>query len=143
MLPEVSCQALSSKARTNKPRLALLHFKVHIHLNSLLMRHFPQFKTLDYLTPNMLKVEIPSPNSYWDDDGATFPQRVQTAGTFASLALQRTDFTRVSGLVAWDFCLGMVVGCYLVRPADEGHRELAKRLEPFLFAHLHHPENHR
>ncbi|KAI8682219.1 hypothetical protein NCS55_00477000 [Fusarium keratoplasticum] len=121
-------------------RLALLHFKVHIHLNSLLMRHFPQFKPLEFLTPSMLKVEVPSPNSYWDDDEATFPQRVQTAGTLASLVLQRTDFTRASDLVAWDFCLGMVIGCYLVRPADDGHRELIKRLDPFLFAHLKHPQ---
>ncbi|KAI8680825.1 Fungal-trans domain-containing protein [Fusarium sp. Ph1] len=123
--------------------LALLHFKVHVHLNCLLMCHFPQFKPFDYLNPSMLKVQIPSPNSYWDDEEATFPRQGQTVRTVADLVLKCTDLTTVSDLVAWDFCLGMVIGCYLVRPADEGHRELIKRLDPFLFIHLHHFEDHR
>ncbi|RSL75149.1 hypothetical protein CEP51_011136 [Fusarium floridanum] len=108
--------------REGYQRLALLHFKVHVHLNSLLMTHFPQFKPFDYLTPSMLKVEIPSPTSCWDGDDATFPREGRTVDTVADLVVKCTDFTRVSELVAWDFCLGMVIGCYLVRPADEGHR---------------------
>ena len=100
------------------------------------MTHFPQFKPFDYLTPGMLKVQIPSPAPNWDSDDATFPQQGRTVGTVADLVVKCTDFTRVSDLVAWDFCLGMVIGCYLVRPADEGHRELIKRLDPFLFTHL-------
>ncbi|KAM5341320.1 hypothetical protein ACJ41O_014351 [Fusarium nematophilum] len=120
-------------------RLALLHFKVHVHLNSLLMCHFPQFKPFDYLTPSMLKVRIPSPSSYWDDDDAVFPRQGQAAETVADLLVPCTEFTRVSDLVAWDFSLGMVIGCYLVRQAGEGHQELIKRLDPFLFTHLHSP----
>ncbi|RSL72556.1 hypothetical protein CEP53_001052 [Fusarium sp. AF-6] len=46
--------------REGYQRLALLHFKVHVHLNSLLMTHFPQFKPFDYLTPiqSELRAEI-------------------------------------------------------------------------------------
>ncbi|KAI8722874.1 hypothetical protein NCS52_00432600 [Fusarium sp. LHS14.1] len=119
-----------------RERVALLHFKVHVHLNSLLISHFPQFKPFDYLTPSMLKVQVPSPISCWDSDDATSLQQGRTVGMVADLVVKCTDFTRVSDLVAWDFCLGMVIGCYLVRRADEGHRELIKRLDPFLFTHL-------
>ncbi|ENH69295.1 hypothetical protein FOC1_g10004833 [Fusarium oxysporum f. sp. cubense race 1] len=117
-------------------RLALLHFKVHVHLNSILMRHFPQFKTFDYLTPSMLKVRIPSPGSYWDRGDAALPRQGQEAEMVTDLLALCTKFTLLSDLVAWDFTLGMVIGCYLVRPAEESHCELIKRLDPFLFIHL-------
>ncbi|EWZ29456.1 uncharacterized protein FOBCDRAFT_245710 [Fusarium oxysporum Fo47] len=123
-------------------RLALLHFKVHVHLNSILLRHFPQFKTLDYLTPCMLKVRIPLPSYYWEGDDAAFPREGEGAGTVADLLVPCTELTHVSDLVAWDFTLGMVIGCYLVRPSKENHRELIKRLDPYLFLHLKSGKDH-
>ncbi|EMT69610.1 hypothetical protein NOF04DRAFT_1195239 [Fusarium oxysporum II5] len=123
-------------------RLALLYFKVHIHLNSIMVCHFPQFKPFDYLTPSMLKVRIPSPASCWEGDEKSPPRQGQGAETVADLLVPCTELTHVSDLMAWDFTLGMVIGCYLVRPAGESHRELIKRLDPFLFIHLSSLKDH-
>ncbi|KAG5798094.1 hypothetical protein H9Q69_002838 [Fusarium xylarioides] len=94
-------------------RLALLYFKVHVHLNSILTSHFSQFKAFDYLTPSMLKVRIPSPSSYWEDDEELLPRQRPGSGTVADLLDLCKEPTHLSDLVAWDFTLGMIVGCYL------------------------------
>ncbi|KLO81611.1 uncharacterized protein Y057_1242 [Fusarium fujikuroi] len=117
-------------------RLALLHFKVHVHLNSILMSHFSQFKPFDYLTPSMLKVRIPSSGLHWEGGDGSVPCQGHGSRTVADFLGDYTELTRLSDLIAWDFTLGMVIGCYLVRPAGETHRQLMIRLDPFLFIHL-------
>lgn len=117
-------------------RLALLYFKVHVHLNSILMSHFSQFKPFDYLTPSMLKVRIPSSGSHWEGGDGSLPCQGHGSRTVANFLGDYNELTRLSDLIAWDFTLGMVIGCYLVRPAGETHRQLMMRLDPFLFIHL-------
>jgi hypothetical protein len=90
----------------------------------------------------MLKVRIPLPSYYWEGDDAAFPCEGEGAGTVADLLVPCTELTHVSDLVAWDFTLGMVIGCYLVRPSEENHRELIKRLDPYLFLHLKSGKDH-
>ncbi|EWG54986.1 hypothetical protein FVEG_17441 [Fusarium verticillioides 7600] len=107
--------------RESYQRLVLLHFKVYVHLNSILTSQFSQFKAFDYLTPSMLKVRIPSPSFYWEHDDELLPRRRHGAGTVADLLDSCNELAHLSNLVAWDFTLGMIIGCYLARPVGEAH----------------------
>lgn len=122
---------------TDETRLALLHFKAHTHLNSILIFHFQQFKPFTYFQPNVLKVQIPTAADVWDgDEMNSESQPTDTIASFFGTKNDHLQLARVSSLIAWDFCLGMVVSSYLVSPPDEERVQLWHRLKPFLFPHV-------
>ncbi|KAG5801901.1 hypothetical protein H9Q71_013510 [Fusarium xylarioides] len=61
----------------------------------------------------MLKVRIPSPSSYWEDGEELLPRQRPGSGTVADLLDSCNELRNLSELVAWDFTLGMIIGCYL------------------------------
>jgi len=46
------------------------------------------------------------------------------------------SYKRVSEVVAWDFSLGMALGCLLTRQPNESEKASTDRIGPFMFLHL-------
>ncbi|EHK17823.1 uncharacterized protein TRIVIDRAFT_128617, partial [Trichoderma virens Gv29-8] len=120
-------------------RLALVLFKVQVHLNSLLINNFPQFKPFEYLTPQMLNVRVPSPEKIWEGNVSQLFEGNERNILVRNIFLDcvGSDGSKTLSLViAWDFTLGMVLGCFLTRHPEESYVTLINRTTPFLLLHI-------
>ncbi|KAL7908494.1 hypothetical protein GGI35DRAFT_486570 [Trichoderma velutinum] len=121
------------------PRLALALFKIQIQLNSLLVSNFPQFKPFEYLTPLMLNVRVPSPESVWEGNASGLFGGNECNVLVRNIFLDSTssnEYKKLSLVIAWDFTLGMVLGCFLTRHPEEDYVALINRITPFLSFHI-------
>ncbi|KAI1630703.1 hypothetical protein F4809DRAFT_635655 [Biscogniauxia mediterranea] len=130
--------------REQYQRLALVHYKLHLYFNSLVAVKFPIFRPSQFLTPQMMKVRIPCSLELWDSStvtsslkGGKSPEEdwIQVESLFSGNTA--TDsYKRVSEVVAWDFSLGMALGCLLTRQPNESEKASIDRIGPFMFLHL-------
>jgi len=119
-------------------RLALIQFKVHIHLNSLIVKHHPKFKPLGFFDPRILQVRAPAPSHIWDSNVIMWSDyEIRTlVGSLFEHSADSGRWNELSSVVAFDFTLGMALGCCLTSPAEETYHSLLQRIDPFLFSHL-------
>lgn len=120
-------------------RLALVHFKMHIHLNSLMMTHFPQLKPFTHMTPQLLRIRCPCPDYIPSALVRAFQEKRKNdliIGTLFDDDTDPSEYKELSSIVEWDFTLGMIFGCFLTRQPDESYTSLMERIKPFLFLHL-------
>ncbi|KAI0594880.1 hypothetical protein F4775DRAFT_571704 [Biscogniauxia sp. FL1348] len=131
--------------REQYQRLALVHYKLHLYFNSLVAVKFPVFRPSQFLTPQMMKVRIPCSLQLWDSSTVTsYPKGgkppdngLQVEDLFSSnTAAAMSSYKRLSEVVAWDFSLGMALGCLLTRQPNESEKALTDRISPFMFLHL-------
>ncbi|KAJ5536130.1 hypothetical protein N7513_009316 [Penicillium frequentans] len=119
-------------------RLALVHFKVHIHLNYVMVTDYSKFKPLGFFDPQMLQVRAPAPSHIWDNSfigWSDYEVRTVVGSLFENTA-DSSRWNELSSVLAWDFTLGMALGCCLASPAEETYPALLQRIGPFLFSHL-------
>ncbi|KAI1140604.1 hypothetical protein F5Y05DRAFT_374157 [Hypoxylon sp. FL0543] len=119
--------------RQQYQRLALLHYKLFVHNNSLVRSKFPRFEQFDYFQPSSLQVRVPVEG--------TDPLRDDLNSSLISDLLDRSCVDNLSrmtiaALISWDFSLGMVLACLVTRRKDEDGKSLLRRIEPNLFLYL-------
>ncbi|KAH8807469.1 hypothetical protein F5884DRAFT_880561 [Xylogone sp. PMI_703] len=119
--------------------LALIHFKVFIHLNWLLIKYFPAFKPFQYISPKDLNIRVPSPRVIWDDQTKIAPQyyntTVLTVKSLSLIAEGARNFESISFISRWDYSVGMIIWCFLTMDPDKSYSDLMRRLTPYLFLH--------
>ncbi|KAF3056760.1 Zinc finger protein [Trichoderma lentiforme] len=135
----IDAENLNPVTREQYQRLALALFKIQVHLNSLLVNNLPQFKPFEYLAPRMLNVRVPSPERLWEGDISDLfggnEGNVLISSMFLDSA-RSSDYKNLSLVIAWDFTLGMVLGCFLTRHPGETYVALIQRITPFLDFHI-------
>ncbi|KAL6408282.1 hypothetical protein AUP68_08138 [Ilyonectria robusta] len=124
--------------RESYQRLALVHFKLHVHISSLQLTFLPQVKPFDFFHPQLLRVRVPSTDSIWK--GASIDNQDVLGSSFlvGSLFDQSSDLNSrryISLVVAWDFPLGMILGCFLTRQPSESYVSVLQRIKPYIFSH--------
>lgn len=119
-------------------RLALVHFKVHVHLNYVMVTEYTKFKPLGFFDPQILQVRAPAPSHIWDSSVIVWSDyEVRTVvGSLFETNADSSRGTELSSVVAWDFTVGMALGCCLSSPTGESYPALLQRIGPFLFSHL-------
>ncbi|KAH7161738.1 hypothetical protein EDB81DRAFT_683740 [Dactylonectria macrodidyma] len=125
--------------REGYQRIALLYFKLFIHVSSLQVTLLPQFKPFDFFSPQLLRVRVPSTDSVWNEISVARREACTSDFLVGSLfdgPSSPDDRRLVSAVVAWDFPLGMILGCYLTRQPEESVVALLQRMRPYLFTHL-------
>lgn len=92
----------------------------------------------------MMKVRIPCSLQLWDSSTATSSLKgrkspeediLQVESLFSGNTAM-DSYKRVSEVVAWDFSLGMALGCLLTRQPNESEKASTDRIGPFMFLHL-------
>ncbi|KAI1260052.1 hypothetical protein F5Y18DRAFT_407283 [Xylariaceae sp. FL1019] len=131
---------VGSIVREQYQRLALVIFKVFIHLNALLMVHLPMWPLLDHLDPSALSVRVPSSQKAWDANTSGDLQEpddrsITVGGLFLGEADSQT-YQTLTSISAWDFSTGMIMGCLFNKQPEESLFETMHRVTPFLFFHL-------
>ncbi|KAL6811937.1 hypothetical protein J3E69DRAFT_359723 [Trichoderma sp. SZMC 28015] len=119
--------------------LALALFKIQVHLNSIMTNNFPQFKPFEYLAPRMLNVRVPSSQRLWEGNISDLFGEDECNVLISSMFLDSArpnDYKNLSLVIAWDFTLGMVLGCFLTRHPGETYVALIQRITPFLAFHM-------
>lgn len=87
----------------------------------------------------MLNIRVPSPEKIWEGDISEM-----FGGNKSNILIKHMflDITRLNDsrslslVVAWDFTLGMVLGCFLTRHPTESYVALMNRITPFLSFHI-------
>ncbi|KAI1374561.1 hypothetical protein F4677DRAFT_425427 [Hypoxylon crocopeplum] len=124
--------------RQQYQRLALLHYKVFIHYNSLFRAQFPQFKPFDFFEPSILQVRVPVVGK--KKEAADHPRNVLDNGVVSDLldrgCVDKSSQVTIAALASWDFSLGMIFSCIATRKKDEDSNSLLQRIEPNLFLYL-------
>ncbi|KAI5917504.1 hypothetical protein F4810DRAFT_696182 [Camillea tinctor] len=131
--------------REQYQRLALIHYKLHLYFNSLVAIKFPIFRPSQFLTPQMMNIRIPCSLQFWDastmastpNGEQSYDSVLQVCNLFSS-ETTTSSYKRLSEVVAWDFSLGMALGCLLTRQPSESEKAITDRIAPFMFLHLMH-----
>ncbi|KAH9894581.1 hypothetical protein F4778DRAFT_279951 [Xylariomycetidae sp. FL2044] len=144
------------RVRQQYQRLGLLHYKVYMHFNTLLSTTLPLFAQLQYFTPRVLQLQAPIPPLPSSLPLPPVPPIATPGSSSSSLPpdclisdlkrpsgrqpFNKAAQTTMAALVAWDFCVGMIISCIVSQREEEDkhddERALLARIEPYLFAHL-------
>lgn len=87
----------------------------------------------------MLNVRVPSPERLWERDISDLFEGNECNVLISSMFLDSarpSDYKKLSLVIAWDFTLGMVLGCFLTRHPGETYVALMQRVTPFLVFHI-------
>ncbi|KAI6086336.1 hypothetical protein F4821DRAFT_238524 [Hypoxylon rubiginosum] len=118
--------------RQQYQRLALLHYKLFVHNNTLVRSRFPRFQQFDYLQPNILQVRVPVV-------GTEHRRSDLDTGLVSDLlgrdCIDKFSQLTIAALTSWDFSLGMIFAC-IITQKDEDSKSLLQRIEPNLFLYL-------
>ncbi|KAJ3539543.1 hypothetical protein NM208_g5438 [Fusarium decemcellulare] len=117
--------------------LALLTFKLFLHVNGVIATHFPQFKYFEYFDPRVL--DVSTPRNANEREFTTSQTQTKSSSTIANLFRTESTIPKahlISRLVAWDLSLGLSLGCFMARDCNEDYPALMKRVGPYLFWHL-------
>jgi hypothetical protein len=128
--------------------LALCQYKLHLHFTCLLVTHFNNFRPSQFLTPEMINVRIPSLESIWDGSvptwsNTTLAEDATLVGVLFQSETEATRYKNIASIVAWDFSLGMALGCLLTRQPGESDVALFQRMSPCLLVHLNAMERYQ
>ncbi|KAH8881053.1 hypothetical protein GQ53DRAFT_668654, partial [Thozetella sp. PMI_491] len=122
-------------------KLSLVQFKMLVHINSLLVSHFPQFRLFE-INPQILNVRIPSPLKAWDESDQNLSVEKEQPILVRSLFSENSTPLTYQGLAritAWDFTTGMILWSFLKRHPGETLIITTRRAAPFLFGHCQRP----
>lgn len=124
--------------RESYQRLALVHFKLNVHISSLQLTFLPQVKPFDFFHPRLLRVRVPSTDTIWNEMSIDEKDGFSSSFLVGSLFDQSADLNSrrlISMVVAWDFPLGMILGCFLTRQPSESYVSLLQRIQPYIYSH--------
>ncbi|KAI0842317.1 hypothetical protein F5Y06DRAFT_257289 [Hypoxylon sp. FL0890] len=119
--------------RQQYQRLALLHYKLFMHINSLVRSQFSRFEQFEYFKPSILQVRVPVV-------GTNHSRSALDNGLVSDLLnrsyIDKFSQATIASLTAWDFSLGMIFACIITQNKDEDGKSLLRRMEPNLFLYL-------
>ncbi|KAM0280459.1 hypothetical protein ACHAQH_004038 [Verticillium albo-atrum] len=130
----IDAEVSSQTHREQYQRLALMQLKLHLHVNTLIVTQHAQFKPNNFLAPAMVNVRVPVLGRNDDRDSAGTARRSPSllVGTLFAEDAKPSSYRDISEVVAWDFALGMALGCFLTREPEETEVALVHRTKPFL-----------
>ncbi|RNJ60415.1 hypothetical protein D7B24_008106 [Verticillium nonalfalfae] len=121
-------------SETHREQLALMQLKLYLHVNTLIIERNAQFTLNSLLSPAKVNVRVPvlGRTKLRDAGGAVRRGPSLLVGSLFAKDANPRNFRDISEVVAWDFALGMALGCYLAREPGETETELIQRTKPFL-----------
>ncbi|CRK29226.1 hypothetical protein BN1708_004902, partial [Verticillium longisporum] len=130
----IDAEVSSETHREQYQRLALMQLKLYLHVNTLIIERNAQFTLNSLLSPAKVNVRVPvlGRTKPRDAGGAVRRGPSLLVGSLFAEDADPRNVRDISEVVAWDFALGMALGCYLAREPGETETELIQRTKPFL-----------
>ncbi|CRK22170.1 hypothetical protein BN1708_013330, partial [Verticillium longisporum] len=130
----IDAEVSSETHREQYQRLALMQLKLYLHVSTLIIERNAQFTLNSLLSPAKVNVRVPvlGRTKPRDAGGAVRRGPSLLVGSLFAKDADPRNFRDISEIVAWDFALGMALGCYLAREPGETETELIQRTKPFL-----------